>query len=195
MKPGMGHLDRVYRDSLALLTDLYELTMAYGYWKSKTADKQACFHLVFRKNPFGGGFAVACGLAAAIEYVESLRFQEDDLDYLAGIEGNDGRPLFETGFLDHLRTLHFRCDIDAVPEGTVVFGQEPLVRVTGPLLAAQLLETPLLNLINFQTLIATKAARLRLAAGGDPILEVGPPRGAGGRRRGRPPPGGPPGRG
>jgi nicotinate phosphoribosyltransferase len=173
MTPGMGHLDLVYRDSLALLTDLYQLTMAYGYWKSGTAEKQACFHLVFRKNPFGGGFAVACGLAPAVEYVESLRFRDDDLDYLAGLEGNDGRPLFEAGFLDHLRTLSFCCDLDAVPEGTVVFGQEPLVRVTGPLLVAQLLETPLLNLINFQTLIATKAARLRLAAGDDPILEFG----------------------
>jgi nicotinate phosphoribosyltransferase len=172
--PGMSPpLHRVYRDSLALLTDLYELTMAYGYWKTGTAEKEACFHLVFRKNPFGGGFAVACGLAPAVEYIESLRFQEDDLDYLAGLEGNDGRPLFEAGFLDHLRTLSFRCDVDAVPEGTVVFSQEPLVRVTGPLLAAQLLETPLLNLINFQTLIATKAARLRLAAGDDPILEFG----------------------
>lgn len=170
---GMSHLAQVYRDSLALLTDLYELTMAYGYWKSGTAEKQACFHLVFRRNPFGGGFAVACGLQPAIEYVESLRFQEEDLDYLAGIQGNDGRPLFEAGFLDHLRTLSFHCDLDAVPEGTVVFGQEPLVRVTGPLLVAQLLETPLLNLINFQTLIATKAAHLRLAAGDDPILEFG----------------------
>ncbi len=147
--------------------------MAYGYWRTGTAEKQACFQLVFRKNPFGGGFAVACGLAPAVEYIESLRFQDDDLDYLAGIEGNDGRPLFAVGFLDHLRTLSFHCDVDAVPEGTVVFSQEPLVRVTGPLLAAQLLETPLLNLINFQTLIATKAARLRLAAGDDPILEFG----------------------
>jgi nicotinate phosphoribosyltransferase len=166
-------LDRVYRDSLALLTDLYELTMAYGYWKSGMAEKEACFHLFFRRNPFGGGFAIACGLAPAIEYIEGLRFQDDDLEYLAGLRGNDGGPLFETGFLDHLRTLSFRCDVDAVPEGTVVFAQEPLVRVTGPLLAAQLLETPLLNLINFQTLIATKAARLRLAAGDDPILEFG----------------------
>jgi nicotinate phosphoribosyltransferase len=166
-------LARVYRDSLALLTDLYQLTMAYGYWKSGTAEKQACFHLSFRRNPFGGGFAVACGLAPAIEYVESLRFAEDDLDYLSGLLGNDGRPLFEPGFLDHLRGLRFQGDIDAIPEGTVVFAQEPLVRVTGPLLAAQLLETPLLNLINFQTLIATKAARLRLAAGEDPILEFG----------------------
>jgi nicotinate phosphoribosyltransferase len=169
----MATLARVYRDSLALLTDLYQLTMAYGYWKSGTAEKQACFHLFFRRNPFAGGFAVACGLGPAIEYVESLRFAEEDLDYLSRLVGNDGRPLFEPGFLDHLRTLSFCCDLDAIPEGTVVFAQEPLVRVTGPLLVAQLLETPLLNLINFQTLIATKAARLRLAAGEDPILEFG----------------------
>ncbi len=169
----MSHLDRVYRDSLALLTDLYQLTMACGYWKSGRAEREACFHLSFRRNPFGGGFAVACGLGPAIEYIENLRFQEDDLEYLAGLAGNDGAPLFEPGFLDHLRRLSFRCDLDAVPEGTVVFAQEPLVRVTGPLPAAQLLETPLLNLINFQTLIATKAARLRLAAGDDSILEFG----------------------
>ena len=169
----MTALSRVYRGSLALLTDLYQLTMAYGYWKSGTAEKQACFHLAFRRNPFGGGFAVACGLGPTIEYVESLRFAEDDLDYLSGLLGNDGRPLFEPAFLDHLRDLRFRGDLDAIPEGTVVFAQEPLVRVTGPLLIAQLLETPLLNLINFQTLIATKAARLRLAAGEDPILEFG----------------------
>ncbi|MFL6195971.1 MAG: nicotinate phosphoribosyltransferase [Thermoanaerobaculia bacterium] len=166
-------LQSVYRDSLSLLTDLYQLTMAYGYWKSGTAEKQAAFHLFFRRNPFGGGFAVACGLGPALEYIQGLRFREDDLEYLAGLRGNDDRPLFEPAFLDHLRGVRFCCDVDAVPEGTVVFAQEPLVRVTGPLLVAQLLETALLNLINFQTLIATKAARLRLAAGDDPILEFG----------------------
>jgi nicotinate phosphoribosyltransferase len=166
-------LHGIYRDSLSLLTDLYQLTMAYGYWKSGTAEKQAAFHLFFRRNPFGGGFAVACGLGPALEYIQGLRFQEDDLAYLAELKGNDGRPLFEAAFLDHLREVRFCCDVDAIPEGTVVFAQEPLVRVTGPLLVAQLLETALLNLINFQTLVATKAARLRLAAGDDPILEFG----------------------
>ena len=166
-------LDRVYKDSLALVNDLYQLTMAYAHWKEGTAEREAVFHLSFRRNPFDGGFAVACGLALAVEYLENLRFQEDDLEYLGSLEGNDGRPLFEQGFLDHLRNLSFCCDLDAIPEGTVVFAQEPLLRVTGPILIAQLLETPLLNLVNFQTLVATKAARMRLSAGEDPIVEFG----------------------
>lgn len=169
----MSVLNQVYGDSLSLLNDLYELTMAYAHWKEGTGEREAVFHLFFRKIPFGGGFAVACGLTLAVEYIESVRFREDDLEYLGSLRGNDGAPLFEPGFLEHLRHLSFRCDVDAVPEGTVVFAQEPLIRVTGPILAAQLLETPLLNLVNFQTLIATKAARLRLAAGDDPIVEFG----------------------
>lgn len=169
----MGTLDRLYRDSLALLTDLYQLTMAYGHWKAGTGQREAAFHLHFRKQPFGGGFAIACGLAPALEYIESLRFTRDDLDYLAGLPGNDGAPLFEEGFLRALEELRPCCDVDAVPEGTVVFPHEPLVRVVGPILAAQLLETPLLNLINFQTLVATKAARICLAAGEDEVLEFG----------------------
>jgi len=166
-------LGRVYGDSLSLLNDLYQLTMAYAHWKEGTAEREAVFHLFFRRIPFGGGFAVACGLEPAIEYIESLRFREDDLEYLAGLRGNDGAPLFERGFLDALRDLSFRCDVDAVPEGTVVFAQEPLIRVRGPIMSAQLLETPLLNLVNFHTLIATKAARMRLAAGDDPVIEFG----------------------
>lgn len=169
----MSVLGRVYKDSLALVNDLYQLTMAYAHWKEGTGEREAAFHLSFRRNPFGGGFAVACGLALAMEYIENLRFREDDLDYLGTLDGNDGAPLFERGFLEYLRGLSFRCNLDAVPEGTVVFAHEPLLRVTGPILAAQLLETPLLNLVNFQTLVATKAARMRLAAGDDPIVEFG----------------------
>jgi nicotinate phosphoribosyltransferase len=167
------YLDRIYKDSLSLLNDLYQLTMAYAHWKEGTAEREAVFHLFFRKIPFGGGFAVACGLGPAIEYIEGLRFREDDLEYMGTLKGNDGGPLFEPGFLDYLRHLSFRCDVDAVPEGTVVFAQEPLIRVTGPILMAQLLETPLLNIVNFQTLIATKAARMKLAAGEDPVIEFG----------------------
>jgi len=169
----MGAIREIYGDSLALLTDLYQLTMAYGYWKSGTADKEAAFHLFFRRNPFGSGFSVACGLAEAIEYLESFHFREDDLGFLSTLTGNDSAPLFEPAFLDLLRDLRLACDVDAIPEGTVVFGQEPLVRVTGPILQCQLLETPLLNLINFPTLIATKAARICLAAEGNPVIEFG----------------------
>ncbi|HEV8579207.1 MAG TPA: nicotinate phosphoribosyltransferase [Thermoanaerobaculia bacterium] len=169
----MGVLTDIYRLPLGLLIDLYELTMAYGYWKTGTWTKEAVFHLHFRKPPFGSGFSVACGLAPAIEFVESFRFSEEDLDYLSGLTGSDGSPLFEREFLDVLRHLELSCDIDAIPEGTVVFPHEPLVRVRGPILQAQLLETALLNLVNFQTLIATKAARVCLAAQGEPVIDFG----------------------
>ena len=169
----MTKLNTIYRPSLALLTDLYELTMAYGYWKTGPLDREAVFHLTFRRSPFQGGYTIAAGLATAIDYLENSRFTDDDVAYLATLAGNDERPLFEPAFLDFLRALEPACDIDAVPEGTVVFPQEPLVRVRGPLLEAQLLETALLNIINFQTLIATKASRLVLAARGEPVLEFG----------------------
>src|SRR6185436_11148206 len=157
----------------ALLTDLYQLTMAYAYWKSGTADKEAAFYLAFREPPFRGGFTIACGLAAAIDFLEQFRFQPDDLAYLATVKGSGQRPLFEPAFLEYLSRLRFICDVDALPEGTVVFPQEPLLRVQGPILQAQLMETPLLNLLNFPTLIATKAARICLAAQGEPVIEFG----------------------
>src|SRR5438105_10742232 len=141
----------------ALLTDLYELTMAYGYWKTGKADQEAVFHLFFRKHPFNGGFTLCAGLADCIEYLMGFRFEKSDLEYLAQLKGNDGRKLFDRTFLKYLGGLRIRLDVDAIPEGTAVFPQEPLVRVRGPLLAAQLVEAALLNLINFQSLIATKA--------------------------------------
>jgi nicotinate phosphoribosyltransferase len=131
------------------------------------------FHLFFRRNPFEGGFAVACGLARAVDYLTSYRFGEDDLAYLATLTGNDGQPLFQPSFLRQLAGIRLACDVDAVPEGTVVFPYEPLVRVRGPLMQAQLVETALLNFVNFETLIATKAARVRLAARGDEVIEFG----------------------
>jgi nicotinate phosphoribosyltransferase len=156
-----------------LLTDLYQLTMAYGYWKNQVHEREAVFHLFFRKNPFNSGFSVACGLADVIEYIETFRLDEDELTYLAGLTGNDGKPLFEASFLDYLRNLRFTCDIDAIPEGTLVFPHEPLIRVRGPIIQCQLLETALLNIVNFQTLIATKAARVCHAAAPEPVLEFG----------------------
>ncbi len=168
-------VNRILSPSLALLTDLYQVTMAYGYWKARADDKEAVFHLFFRRNPFRGGFSVACGLARAIAFLSSscFRFEREDLAYLAGLRGNDGKPLFEEAFLEVLDRMGFCCDVDAVPEGTVVFPHEPLLRVRGPIIQAQLLETPLLNIVNFQTLIATKAARVALAARGEPVLEFG----------------------
>jgi nicotinate phosphoribosyltransferase len=163
----------LYGSSLALLTDLYELTMAYGYWKSGTKDLEAAFHLSFRQAPFRGGFTLACGLATAIEYLQNFRFDTSDLAYLATLTGRDERPLFDKAFLEFLGKLRLECDVDAVPEGTVVFPHEPLLRVQGPILQAQILETALLNFLNFQSLIATKAARICLAAQGEPVIEFG----------------------
>jgi nicotinate phosphoribosyltransferase len=161
------------RVSPALLTDLYQLTMAYGYWKEGMRDKEAVFHLTFRHQPFGSGYTIACGLEDAIEYIENFRFYPDDLHYLEGLKDGDDKQLLETAFLDYLAELVIDCDVDAVPEGTVVFPHEPLLRINGPLLQCQLVETTLLNILNFQTLIATKSARICLAAEGAPVLEFG----------------------
>jgi nicotinate phosphoribosyltransferase len=167
------HINGIYDNSVSLLTDLYQLTMAYGYWKSGMADKEAVFNLFFRKSPFGGGFAICCGLQLAVDFLEHFHFSEDDIEYLRTLTGNDDEPLFEENFLQYLKNLQFTCHIDAIPEGTLVFPQEPLLRIQGPILQCQLLETPLLNIINFQTLIATKSARVALVAKGEPVLEFG----------------------
>jgi nicotinate phosphoribosyltransferase len=166
-------LGRLYSGSLSLLTDLYEITMAYGYWKEARHAQDAVFNLFFRSPPFGGGFTIAAGLAQVVELLDALRFDEGDLAYLASLAGADGAPLFEPDFLSDLRRLEFACDVDIVPEGTVVFPHEPLVRVRGPIIQAQIVETALLTLMNFQTLVATKAARVCLAAQGEPVLEFG----------------------
>ena len=161
-----------YRGS-ALLTDLYQLTMAYGYWKTRSHQKDAVFHLFFRKAPFQSGYTIAAGLSDAIAWLRDLRFTETDLAYLATLRGNDGAALFDREFLTYLGDFKFTCDVDAIPEGTVVFPNEPLLRVQGPIIQAQLAETALLNFINFQTLIATKSARICLATQGEPVLEFG----------------------
>lgn len=158
---------------MSLLTDLYQLTMAYGYWKAGKAEQEAVFNLYFRKHPFQGGFTITCGLSSVIEYLQEYRFNGEDLTYIASLTGSDGEKLFDGGFIEYLRKMELQCSIDAIPEGTVVFPNEPLLRVRGPILQCQLLETPLLNLINFQSLIATKAARMRLVAKNDTLLEFG----------------------
>lgn len=163
----------LYQAPLGLLTDLYQLTMAQGYWKKGLADKEAVFCLYFRNPVFKGGFAISCGLHYVIDWLENFSFTQDDIDYLAGLTNPDQTRLFDREFLFQLGKLKFTCDVHAAPEGRVVFPQEPLVRVKGPIWQAQLLETFLLNAINFQTLIATKAARICLAAKGDPVLEFG----------------------
>lgn len=172
MKTEIGS-PHIYNQSLALLTDLYQMTMSYGYWKAKMDKMEAVFHLTFRKYPFHGGYAIACGLEAAIHFLQNFRFDSSDIEYLSTLKGPSGEPYFSSDFFDYLSNLKFTCDVDAMPEGTVVFPHEPLIRVKGPLIQGQLLESPLLNLINFPTLIATKAARLCTAAKGEPILEFG----------------------
>src|SRR6266576_504382 len=147
--------------------------MSCGYWKAGVSDHEAAFHVTFRENPFGGGFTVACGLATAIDFLRTFHFTETQIDYLASQNGNDGRRLFDSSFLDHLRSLRPTCDIDVIPEGTLFFPNEPLIRVCGPIIQCQLLETALLNILNFESLIATKAARVCVAASNDPVVEFG----------------------
>ncbi len=152
---------------LSLLTDLYQLTMVYAYWKAGIHEREAIFHLNFRKWPFKGGFAITAGLEMAIDFLQHFSFTKEDLDYLESLQ------LFEDKFLQFLSSFHFACDFDAVPEGKLIFPYEPLIRVIGPIWQAQLLESPMLNLINFQTLIATKSARICMAASPDPVIEFG----------------------
>lgn len=166
-------LPQRFRPALGLLTDLYQVTMAYAHHRAGTAEVPASFSLSFRRAPFGGAFAVAAGIDEALDALASLRFAAEDVAYLATLRGADGEPLFDEGFLQYLAAFRFRGDVEAVLEGTVVHAHEPLVRVTGPVLDAQLVETLLLNVVNFQTLVATKAARMTSAAAGRPVVEFG----------------------
>lgn len=156
-----------------LLTDLYQLTMAYGYWKLGMHEREAVFHQFYRKHPFGGNYAVACGLATLIDFLKNWHFSNSDIAYLSTLKTMNQKPLFTDDFLDYLSTLRFTCDVAAVPEGELVFANEPMVRIKGPLIQGQLLESTLLNIMNFQTLIATKASRIYQAAKGDTVLEFG----------------------
>lgn len=156
-----------------LLTDFYQLTMAYGYWRLGMAEREAVFHLFYRRNPFQGNYALNCGLASVIDYLQHWQFTSEEIDYLQTLCDIHQKPLFEPDFLDYLRELRFTADLFAIPEGEVVFANEPLLRVQGPILQAQLIETPLVNRINFATLIATKASRVCAAALGDPVIEFG----------------------
>src|SRR6266498_3497427 len=161
------------RNFSPLTTDLYEVTMACGYWNAGVSDYEGAFHVTFRENPFGGEFTVACGLETAIDFLHAFHFNDREIEYLASQRGNNGEPLFSAGFLDYLRSLRLTCEIDAIPEGTLVFPNEPLIRVCGPIIQCQLLETALLNILNFESLISTKAARVCLAAENDPVIEFG----------------------
>ncbi|MDE6662576.1 MAG: nicotinate phosphoribosyltransferase [Lachnospiraceae bacterium] len=155
------------RQNLTLLTDLYELTMMQGYFKNKDQNETVIFDAFYRNNPYDGGFAISAGLEQLIQYVKELHFEEEDIAYLASL------GIFEKDFLDYLRDFKFTGDIYAIPEGTVIFPREPIVKVIAPIMQAQLVETAILNIINHQSLIATKAARVCYAAHGDGIMEFG----------------------
>lgn len=152
--------------NLTLLTDLYELTMMQGYYKNNK-NSTVVFDAFYRTNPSGSGYAIACGLEQVISYIKKLKFSYEDIEYLRGLN------LFEEEFLNYLRSFHFTGDIYAVPEGSVVFPREPLIKVVAPIMEAQLIETAILNIINHQSLIATKASRVVYAAQGDGIMEFG----------------------
>lgn len=143
-----------------LLTDFYQLTMAYGYWKLGIHEREAVFHLIYRKSPFKGNYAVACGLGTVIEFLRDWHLEVDDIEYLRSLRMPNSQVFFTEDFLAYLKNLRFSCDVDAVSEGEIVFPNTPLIRVKGPILQCQLLESALLNIINFQSLIATKASRV-----------------------------------
>jgi len=158
---------------LSLLTDLYQLTMAYAYWKEGLAEKESVFNLFFRENPFGGGYTISCGLSYVIDFLEQFKFTSGDLNFIRTLQNQDGSRMFEEPFIDYLGSMEFCCSLDAIPEGRVVFPHEPLIRVRGPIIQGQLIESALLNMINYQSLVATKAARIKEAAKGEQILEFG----------------------
>ena len=169
----MSLTDVTVPTDIALNTDLYELTMAQGFFEAGLMDNEACFNVFFRDNPFDGGYAVACGTGQIADLVENFVFTDDACDYLAGLRAPGGGSLFTPAFIDYLRGFRARLDISAVPEGMPVFPREPLVRVIGPLVDCQLVETALLNLVNFQTLVATKTARVIRSAQGHPVSDFG----------------------
>ena len=157
----------MYQRNLTLLTDLYELTMMQGYFKEKDANETVVFDAFYRTNPDGNAFAICAGLEQVIEYIKNLHFEPEDVDYLRST------GLFAEDFLDYLLKFRFSGDIYAIPEGTVMFPREPMVKVVAPIMEAQLIETAILNIINHQSLIATKTSRIVHAARGDGVMEFG----------------------
>ncbi len=153
--------------NLTLLTDLYQLTMMNGYFKENIHEDIVVFDMFFRKNPCDGGYTILCGIEQLVDYIHDLTFEDKDIAYLKSLD------LFSQDFLNFLKDFKFTGDIYAVEEGSVVFPNEPIIRVKAPLYQSQLIETALLNIINFQSLIATKASRVCFAANGDPVLEFG----------------------
>jgi len=152
--------------NLTLLTDLYEITMMQGYFKTNNREI-VVFDAFYRKNPCDGGFSICAGLEQVIDYINNLHFSDEDIAYLRGLK------LFDEDFLEYLRNFHFTGDLYAIPEGTIIFPREPLIKVVAPIMEAQLVETAILNIVNHQSLIATKAARVCHAAQNDAVMEFG----------------------
>lgn len=153
--------------NLTLLTDLYELTMMQGYYKERDVNETVIFDAFYRSNPSNNGFSIFAGLEQVIEYIRNLKFSDDDITYLRSLD------LFEDDFLEYLHDFRFSGDIYATPEGSVIFPREPFIKVIAPIMEAQLIETAILNIINHQSLIATKASRVVHAADGDGVMEFG----------------------
>ncbi|MFI3226346.1 MAG: nicotinate phosphoribosyltransferase [Clostridia bacterium] len=153
--------------NLTMLTDFYEITMANGYFENKMANQKAYFDMFFRKVPDDGGYAILAGIEQLVEYLEHIKFEDEDIEYLRS------KNLFSEGFLEYLSDFKFECDVYAIPEGTPIFPGEPIITVSGPMIQAQFVETALLLTINHQSLIATKANRMVKAAEGRPIIEFG----------------------
>ena len=155
------------RKNMTMLTDFYELTMANGYFEQGMGDEIAYFDMFFRKVPDGGGFAIATGLEQVIEYLQNLKFTEEDIEYLRS------KKCFSENFLEYLKNFKFECDVWAIQEGTPVFPNEPLLTIRGPVIQAQFIETMILLIMNHQSLIATKANRIVRAAEGRAVMEFG----------------------
>ena len=153
--------------NLTLMTDLYELTMMQGYFKNMDRNETVIFDAFYRNNPMESGYAICAGLQQVIEYVENLHFDDDELAYLKSL------GIFEDAFLEYLKDFKFSGSIYAIPEGSIMFPREPMIKVIAPIMEAQLIETAILNIINHQSLIATKTSRVCYAARGDGIMEFG----------------------
>ena len=155
------------KQNLTLMTDLYELTMMQGYFRNKDRNETVIFDAFYRNNPMDSGYSICAGLEQVIDYVNNLHFEDDDIAYLRSL------GIFGEDFLKYLRDFHFSGDIYAIPEGSIMFPREPMIKVIAPIMEAQLVETAILNIINHQSLIATKTSRVCFAARGDGIMEFG----------------------
>lgn len=155
------------KQNLTLMTDLYELTMMQGYFRNKDRNETVIFDAFYRNNPMDSGYSICAGLEQVIDYINNLHFEDDDIAYLRSL------GIFGEDFLKYLRDFHFSGDIYAIPEGSIMFPREPMIKVIAPIMEAQLVETAILNIINHQSLIATKTSRVCFAARGDGIMEFG----------------------